>query len=76
MTDIHPTAIIDPNAEIGAGVKVGPYSIVGAGVKLGDGVELMSHVVVAGTTSVGAGTRIFPLSQGGLVAWSSRQQSG
>ncbi len=62
MTDIHPTAIIDPNAEIGAGVKVGPYSIVGAGVKLGDGVELMSHVVVAGTTSVGAGTRIFPFS--------------
>lgn len=62
MTDIHPTAVIDPNAEIGAGVKVGPYSIVGAGVKLGDGVELMSHVVVAGTTSVGAGTRIFPFS--------------
>lgn len=62
MTDIHPTAIIDPNAEIGAGVKVGPYSVVGAGVKLGDGVELMSHVVVAGTTSVGAGTRIFPFS--------------
>jgi UDP-N-acetylglucosamine acyltransferase len=62
MTDIHPTAIIDPNAEIGEGVKVGPYSVVGAGVKLGDGVELMSHVVVAGTTSVGAGTRIFPFS--------------
>lgn len=62
MTDIHPTAIIDPNAEIGAGVKVGPYSVVGAGVKLGDEVELMSHVVVAGTTSVGAGTRIFPFS--------------
>ncbi|MBO6948368.1 MAG: acyl-ACP--UDP-N-acetylglucosamine O-acyltransferase [Rhodospirillales bacterium] len=62
MTDIHPTAIIDPNAEIGTGVKVGPYSIVGAGVKLGDGVELMSHVVVAGSTSVGAGTRIFPFS--------------
>ncbi|MBO6520705.1 MAG: acyl-ACP--UDP-N-acetylglucosamine O-acyltransferase [Rhodospirillales bacterium] len=62
MTDIHPTAIIDPAAELGDGVKVGPYTVVGAGVTLGDGVELMSHVVVAGDTSVGAGTRIFPFS--------------
>jgi UDP-N-acetylglucosamine acyltransferase len=62
MTDIHPTAIVDPAAELGHGVKIGPYSVVGAGVKLGDGVELMSHVVVAGSTTVGAETRIFPFS--------------
>lgn len=62
MTDIHPTAIVDPAAQLGDSVKIGPYSVVGADVTLGDGVELMSHVVVAGDTSIGAGTRIFPFS--------------
>jgi len=62
MTDIHPTAIVDPKAELGSGVKIGPYSVVGADVRLGDRVELMSHVVVAGSTTVGAETRIFPFS--------------
>jgi len=62
MTDIHPTAIVDPEAELGSGVKIGPYSVVGADVRLGDRVELMSHVVVAGSTTVGAETRIFPFS--------------
>ncbi|WNJ98503.1 acyl-ACP--UDP-N-acetylglucosamine O-acyltransferase [Thalassospiraceae bacterium LMO-JJ14] len=62
MTDIHPTAIVDPAAEIGSGVKIGPYSVVGKGVRLGDRVELLSHVVVAGSTTIGAETRIFPFS--------------
>ncbi len=62
MTDIHPTAIVDPKAELGEGVKIGPYSVIGAGVRLGDGVQLMSHVVVEGQTTIGADTRIFPFS--------------
>lgn len=62
MTDIHPTAIIDPAAELGSNVKIGPFCVVGADVRLGDGVELVSHAVVAGHTSVGAETRIFPFS--------------
>jgi len=36
--------------------------VVGSDVKLGDGVELKSHVVVAGDTTIGAGTRIFPFA--------------
>jgi len=62
MTDIHPTAIVDPKAELGKDVKIGPYSVVGGGVSLGDGVELMSHVVVEGQTKIGSETRIFPFS--------------
>ena len=62
MTDIHPTAIIDPAAEIGSNVKIGPFCVVGANVRLGDGVELVSHAVVAGHTTIGAETRIFPFS--------------
>ena len=60
--DIHPTAIIEQGAKLGAGVKIGPYCVVGSGVTLGDEVELLSHAVVAGTTSIGARTRIFPFA--------------
>jgi UDP-N-acetylglucosamine acyltransferase len=62
MSDIHPTALIEPGAELGATAKVGPFCHVGRHVQLGEHVELISHVVVAGRTSVGDGTRIFPFA--------------
>ncbi|MCP8882283.1 acyl-ACP--UDP-N-acetylglucosamine O-acyltransferase [Devosia sp. XJ19-1] len=62
---VHSTAIIADGARLGSGVRVGPYSIVGARVVLGDNVELVSHVVVEGNTSIGAGTRIFPFASVG-----------
>ena len=62
MAAIHPTAIIEPGAEIAAGARIGPYCHVGPKVVLGEEVELLSHVVVAGRTSIGAGTRIFPFA--------------
>jgi UDP-N-acetylglucosamine acyltransferase len=63
---IHPTALIAPGAGIGAGVKIGPFSTVGPDVTLEDGVELVSHVAVAGRTTVGAGVKIFPFATVGL----------
>ncbi|HJO73603.1 MAG TPA: acyl-ACP--UDP-N-acetylglucosamine O-acyltransferase [Rhodospirillales bacterium] len=62
MSEIHPTAIIADGAKIGDNVSIGPYSMVGADVELDDGVELISHVVVTGHTSIGANTRIFPFA--------------
>jgi UDP-N-acetylglucosamine acyltransferase len=62
MTAIHPTAIIEPGAKLGEGVKIGPFCTVGPDVVLGDGVELVSHVVVAGRTSIGAGTKVWPFA--------------
>ncbi|ODT80367.1 MAG: acyl-[acyl-carrier-protein]--UDP-N-acetylglucosamine O-acyltransferase [Pelagibacterium sp. SCN 64-44] len=59
---IHPTAIIADGAVLGEGVRVGPYSMVGPRVVLGDNVELVSHAVVEGNTTIGAGTRIFPFA--------------
>jgi UDP-N-acetylglucosamine acyltransferase len=59
---VHPTAIVSPKARIGNGVSIGPYCVVGDNVTLHDGVELVSHVAVAGITEIGAGTRIFPFS--------------
>lgn len=62
MPHIHPTAIVEPGAEIAASASIGPYCHIGAGVVLGEAVELISHVVVAGRTSIGEGTRIFPFA--------------
>ncbi len=59
---IHPTAVIEQGAKLGAGVKIGPFCLVGPEVVLGEGVELVSHVVVAGTTAIGPRTRIFPFA--------------
>lgn len=59
---IHPTAIIEAGAQLGVGVRIGPFSIVGSEVVLHDHVELVSHVSIVGKTEVGAGTKIFPFA--------------
>ena len=55
---IHPTAIVDPGAQIGAEVEIGPYSIVGAGAVIGDKCLLQSHVVIEGSVTMGTGNFI------------------
>ena len=62
MSDIHPTAIVEPGAELAASTKVGPFCHVGRHVQLGENVELISHIAIAGRTSVGDGTRVFPFA--------------
>lgn len=59
---VHPTAIVDPAAQLGAGVHIGPYCIVGGQVKLHDHVRLVAHVYLDGITAVGAGTEIYPFA--------------
>lgn len=54
--NIHPTAIVEDGALIGADVEIGPFCVLGRGVRLGDGVRLGSHVVVGGGTEIGART--------------------
>jgi UDP-N-acetylglucosamine acyltransferase len=66
MPQIHPTAIVAPGAELARDVVIGPYCTVGENVVLDVGVTLISHVVVDGHTTVGAGTRIFPFASIGL----------
>lgn len=57
---VHPTAIVDPKAELAADVEVGPWSIVGPGVVLAEAVRLHSHVVIQQDTTVGPRTVIHP----------------
>ena len=62
MAEVHATAIVDPQARLGDGVKIGPYCVVGSRVDLGADVVLHSHVVVEGRTEVGARTQIYPFA--------------
>jgi len=57
---IHATAIIEPGAQLGAGVEVGAYAYVGGGVTLGDGTRLHHHASVEGNTVLGQNCEVFP----------------
>lgn len=59
---IHPSAVVDPAAELGEGVVIGPFCLVGPNVRLGDGVRLVSHVSVEGRTAIGAATTVYPFA--------------
>lgn len=55
---IHPTAIVDPQARIGANVAIGAYSLIGAEVEIGDNTWIGPHVVINGPTRIGRDNRI------------------
>lgn len=59
-TTIHPTAVIEPGAQLGADVEIGAYAYVGAGVTLGAGTRLHHHASVEGNTVLGERCEIFP----------------
>jgi UDP-N-acetylglucosamine acyltransferase len=54
---IHPTAVVDPLARIGANVEIGAYSIVGAAVEVGDGTRIGPHCTIEGPTRIGRDNR-------------------
>ena len=49
--EIHSTAIIDPGAELGDGIVIGPYCVIGAGAVVPAGAQLQQTVVWDGATS-------------------------
>lgn len=55
---IHPTAVVDPRAEIHPDAELGPYAVVDGPVRIGAGTRLMPHAVVVGWTEVGEGNRV------------------
>jgi UDP-N-acetylglucosamine acyltransferase len=59
-TTIHPSAVVDPGAELGTGVSIGPRAVVGAGVAVGDGTEVGAGAVIYGPTTLGRDNRVFP----------------
>ncbi|MFQ5663396.1 MAG: acyl-ACP--UDP-N-acetylglucosamine O-acyltransferase [Terriglobia bacterium] len=65
--DIHPTAVIDPQARLAETVCVGPYTVIGSEVEIGEGTEVGAHVVIEGPTRIGCRNRFFPFSTIGLI---------
>jgi len=57
---IHPTAIVDPKAQLGDGVTVGPYCMIEADVVIGSGCELKSHSIIQSYTTLGPDNKIGP----------------
>lgn len=59
-TTISPLAYVDPGAELGEDVHIGPFCVVGGQVRIGDGCRLDSHVTLIGNTTIGQRNRFFP----------------
>jgi UDP-N-acetylglucosamine acyltransferase len=58
-TKIHPTAHVDPAAQLGVGVEVGAFTVIGADVVVGDGTRIGSHVILEGPTTIGRDNHIY-----------------
>src|SRR6266850_3791476 len=56
---VHPTAIVDPAAQLGAGTVIGAYCLVAAGVSLGEGCWLQHHVTLEGPLAAGRGNKFY-----------------
>ncbi len=59
VAKIHPTAIIDPKAQLASDVEIGPYSVIGGDVSIGRGSKIGAHAVIVGHTSIGEDNQIF-----------------
>jgi UDP-N-acetylglucosamine acyltransferase len=66
-TQIDPTAIVHPGAEIGEGTVVGPHASIGAQVRIGRHCRIGASAVVDGPTTIGDGTEIYPFASVGLI---------
>jgi UDP-N-acetylglucosamine acyltransferase len=62
---IDPHAVIDPSAELAAGVSVGPFAVIGAGVTIGRGTRVGPHTVINGPTRIGEDNHIYQFASVG-----------
>ncbi len=62
---IHPSALVDPRADLDEGVEVGPFAVIGPGVEIGAGTRVGPHTVVRGPTRIGRDNRIFQFASVG-----------
>ena len=66
MTKVHPTAVVDPRAELGDGVSVGAHAVIGADVVIGRDCEIGSGAQVYGPTVLGVENRLLPMAAVGF----------
>lgn len=68
MAVIHPTALVDPGAELDGDVTVGAYSIIGPHVRIGAGTTVASHCVIDGHTTIGRDNHFFQFGSIGAIS--------
>lgn len=68
MANIHPTAIVDPAAQLHESVCVGAYSLIGPQVRIGAGTVVGPHCVIEGRTTIGEGNRFFQFNSIGATS--------
>lgn len=76
QTVIHPSSVVEPGAQIGTGVRVGPFCHLSAEAVIGDGVELIGHVSVLSATTIGAGTKVYPMTTLGAPPQNAKHKGG
>ncbi len=64
---IHPTAIIDPDADISREAEIGPYCIVGSSVTIGARTRLLAHVYLEGKLTIGKDNVFYPYCSCGVA---------
>lgn len=67
MQNIHPTAIVDPGADIDTSVVIGPYTVIGPHVRIGGGTTVGAHCVIEGRTTIGRDNHIFQFNSLGAI---------
>lgn len=67
MAQIHPTAIVDPQAQLADDVTVGAYTLIGPEVRIGAGTQIGPHCVIEGRTTIGRDNRFYQFSSIGAM---------
>jgi len=76
MAAIDPTARIEPGAVIGENVTIGPYCVIGPHVQIGDRCKLIAHVHIAGHTTIGPRSVLYPFASLGTPPQSIKYRGG
>ncbi len=76
MSKIHPTAIVEDGAQLGADVEVGPYAHIGCNVRIGDGAIVEQGAIVDGHTTLGERCHIFPYALIGMKTQDLKYKEG
>ena len=67
IAQIHPQAIVDPLARIGADCVIGPFAVIGAEVEIGDHCQIGAHAVIEGPSRLGTHNHIFQFASVGTA---------
>ena len=76
MSKIHPTAIVEDGARLGADVTVGPYAHIGPHVTLGDGTSVGQGAIVDGHTTIGTQCQVYPYALIGMKTQDLKYKEG